>query len=123
VGAKAALITPPLWNCSQGSGLVNDRGSVTCSPPGLNTLTNCKEVFAAAVMLPTELVNGAATATANTNCGWLAAAATARDNGAPVIALNGRVGYGPMPVTCSWDASTAATPIAWTAVCFWDLVV
>jgi hypothetical protein len=122
------LVVPPLWRCSQPSGLVGAIGSVTCDVPAplgtpLNTLHNCKEVFNASVAVPTDPTATTANGTINgtTDCGGLTSTTQATDNGAPIIHLHGTIG-GPtsMPVTCSWNITNGG-PAAWAVICGWNL--
>ena len=122
---NGAVITPsPAWGCSPVQQNGNGGGSVTCSPPGMNSLTVCKEVFPVAAATydpnswPTKTVKG------RTACIGLERSVVARDNAAPAVASWSKPGYGSLPVTCEWGPEAWTTlPADWAVVCGWNLGV
>ena len=114
-GATATVVPPPLWSCSTPT-ITPTGGSVSCSPPGLNSLTNCKEVLNLAVATP-----GGGSVTGTTTCGANSVSATA-----PLVSLQARVSLGTfttMPVLCQWGFPVNPPPAVWATICGWNLPI
>ena len=123
-GTSGTLITPPGWSCSETPlTSVGSSGSVTCSPPGLNSTINCKEVFAGSVGITLPPPTTPSNISTTTSCGGgsFSVNATAQDDTTPIVALNWSIdGLASVPVTCEWDVS-AGPVTAWLSVCSWNL--